>query len=122
MTDDEVFHAMSMVFPDVRLKSYVEIRPADSMPIPYVLAYAALIKGLFYGKSSLETLVRAARAFPNPMSPRPKTPLWSRATTPRCISARRLRFAMSLSRSHAAACRRPSGASSILLPNWWRAA
>ena len=34
MTDDEVFHAMSMVFPDVRLKSYVEIRPADSMPIP----------------------------------------------------------------------------------------
>ena len=49
MTDDEVFHAMSMVFPDVRLKSYVEIRPADSMPIPYVLAYAALIKGLFYG-------------------------------------------------------------------------
>lgn len=59
MTDDEVFHAMSMVFPDVRLKSYVEIRPADSMPIPYVLAYAALIKGLFYGKSSLETLVRS---------------------------------------------------------------
>ncbi len=43
MTDDEVFHAMSMVFPDVRLKSYVEIRPADSMPIPDVLAYAALI-------------------------------------------------------------------------------
>ena len=59
MTDDEVFHAMSMVFPDVRLKSYVEIRPADSMPIPYVLAYAALIKGLFYGRSSLETLVRS---------------------------------------------------------------
>ena len=29
-----------MFFPDVRLKKYIEIRPADSMPIKYVLAYA----------------------------------------------------------------------------------
>lgn len=61
MVDEEVFHAMSMVFPDVRLKSYVEIRPADSMPIPYVLAYAALIKGLFYGKGSLASLVQSCQ-------------------------------------------------------------
>lgn len=61
MNEAEVLHAMSMVFPDVRLKSYVEIRPADSMPIPYVLAYAALVKGLFYGKGSLESLVQSTR-------------------------------------------------------------
>lgn len=60
MGDDEVLHAMSMVFPDVRLKSYVEIRPADSMPVPYVIAYAALIKGLFYNEGNLARLAEAA--------------------------------------------------------------
>lgn len=59
MTDAEVLHAMSMVFPDVRLKSYVEIRPADSMPVPYALGYAALIKGLFYGKGTLDELAQS---------------------------------------------------------------
>lgn len=56
MTRNDVEHALSMVFPDVRLKSYVEIRPADSMPAPYALAYAALIKGLFYCDRCLESL------------------------------------------------------------------
>ena len=36
-----------MIFPDVRLKQYIEIRPADSMPIEYTLSYAAFIKGIF---------------------------------------------------------------------------
>ena len=61
MTDAEVLHAMSMVFPDVRLKSYVEIRPADSVPVPYALGYAALIKGLFYGKGTLDSLVSSCQ-------------------------------------------------------------
>lgn len=56
MTKQEVEHAVSMQFPDVRLKTYLEIRPADSMPIPYVIAYAALIKGLFYNPESLDAL------------------------------------------------------------------
>ena len=56
MDDAAAFHAMGMVFPDVRLKSYAEIRPADSMPVPYTIAYAGLIKGLFYGKGTLEAL------------------------------------------------------------------
>ncbi len=56
MTRDEAMHALSMVFPDVRLKTYVEIRPADSMPVPYVMAYAALVKGLFYCEDSLDAL------------------------------------------------------------------
>ncbi|MFR4803674.1 MAG: glutamate-cysteine ligase family protein [Eggerthellaceae bacterium] len=56
MNRANVEHALSMVFPDVRLKTYVEIRPADSMPTPYAIAYAALIKGLFYCDECLEAL------------------------------------------------------------------
>ncbi len=56
MTPRDVEHAVSMQFPDIRLKTYLEIRPADSMPVPYVIAYAALIKGLFYGETSLQRL------------------------------------------------------------------
>ena len=47
-------HLLSMFFPDVRLKKYIEIRPADSMPIKYVLAYAALIKGIFMSDFSID--------------------------------------------------------------------
>lgn len=47
LTDEEIEHLLSMFFPDVRLKRYIEIRPADSMEIEYVLSYAALIKGIF---------------------------------------------------------------------------
>lgn len=56
MTASDAEHALSMVFPDARLKSFVEIRPADSMPVRYVLAYAALIKGLFYAPASLSAM------------------------------------------------------------------
>ncbi len=56
MQKEDIEHAISMVFPDVRLKQYIEIRPADAMPIAYVIAYAALIKGLFYPPESLNML------------------------------------------------------------------
>lgn len=56
MTRDEIEHAVSMLFNDVRLKTYLEIRPADALPIPYVISYAALIKGLFYDPSNLDEL------------------------------------------------------------------
>ena len=56
MTRGNVEHALSMVFPDVRMKTYVEIRPADAMPVSYTLAYAALIKGLFYSEANLAAL------------------------------------------------------------------
>lgn len=49
-------HALSMLFNDVRLKRYIEIRPADAMPSAYAISYAALIKGLFYGEGSLDQL------------------------------------------------------------------
>ena len=56
MTDSEIEHALSMLFTDVRLKTYLEIRPADSMPAPYVASYAAFVKGLFYCEQNLDAL------------------------------------------------------------------
>lgn len=50
---DEIPHLLSMAFPDVRLKQYLEIRFADSVPPPFLLAYAALIKGLLYSEIGL---------------------------------------------------------------------
>ena len=56
MTQAEIEHALSMVWPDVRLKRYLEIRPADAMPIEYCLAYAVLVRALFYSKRNLDVL------------------------------------------------------------------
>ena len=56
MTDAEVEHALSMVWPDARLKNFLEIRPADAMPIEYCLAYVVLIRALFYSKRNLDVL------------------------------------------------------------------
>lgn len=49
---------ISMVFPDVRLKSYIEIRVADSIPFVYVTAYLALIKGLFIDSEALDLFIK----------------------------------------------------------------
>lgn len=56
MERTDVEHALSMLFNDVRLKTYVEIRPADAMPAECVVAYAALIRGLFYGRGALDAM------------------------------------------------------------------
>lgn len=48
MTQNEIEYALSLLFPDARAKHYIEIRPADSMPVEQILGYAALIKGIFY--------------------------------------------------------------------------
>lgn len=56
-----VEHLLSMFFFDVRLKQYIEIRMADAMPLPYALAYTALIKGIFYSDRALEQLEEAFR-------------------------------------------------------------
>lgn len=56
MTRADVEHALSMFFNDVRLKTYIEIRPADAMPVECAIAYAALIKGLFYSEDSLDAM------------------------------------------------------------------
>lgn len=51
-----VDHMLSMFFPHVRLKQYVELRVADSVPIERALGYGALIKGLMYGEGNLDIL------------------------------------------------------------------
>ncbi len=58
MTSAQMEHVMSMVFPDVRLKQYIEIRVGDSMPIEYALSYAAFIKGLFQNRDELHQLYK----------------------------------------------------------------
>ncbi|MDR1210551.1 MAG: hypothetical protein LBK41_09645 [Clostridiales bacterium] len=39
----------SLVFPDIRLRGYIELRPMDSVPPERFLAMAALVKGVFIG-------------------------------------------------------------------------
>ncbi len=56
MTEADVKHALSMVFPDVRLNKYIELRSADALPTKYAAALAALIKGCFYTKEALDEL------------------------------------------------------------------
>lgn len=55
-TEKEIKYIMATVFPDIRVKDYIEIRVGDSMPYPYSLAYIALIKGIFYNDTALEYL------------------------------------------------------------------
>lgn len=47
-------YALGMVFPDTRLKSYVELRMPDALPYPLSLAVPALIKGIFYNSKNLD--------------------------------------------------------------------
>ena len=54
-SDAAIAHYMSMVFPDIRIKQFIEIRSGDSMPIEATLAYCALIKGIFYQPKLLDS-------------------------------------------------------------------
>ncbi len=63
MENDEIEYALGMFFPDVRAKTYIEIRMADSMPQNYMLAYAALIKGIFYNEQNLDAVLRLYDGF-----------------------------------------------------------
>lgn len=59
MSEEDIEHALSMFWPDVRLKSFVEIRPADSLPANLMAGYAALVKGIFYSEESLAAIEQA---------------------------------------------------------------
>ena len=59
MTRADIEHVLSMFWPDVRLKIFVEIRPADSLPAPLMAGYAALVKGIFYSQRSLQAIEEA---------------------------------------------------------------
>ncbi len=58
LTPEDVNHLLSMTFLDVRLKQYLEIRGGDSMPPESIMAYLALIKGLFFHPRVLEDLLK----------------------------------------------------------------
>ena len=49
-------HFISMGFFHFRIKKYIEIRVADSVPLSRALSYVALIKGLIYSEENLEEL------------------------------------------------------------------
>ena len=51
--EKEIEHILSMAFPDVRLKTYLELRMADSVPMNLMLAYCALLKGLLYSEEGV---------------------------------------------------------------------
>jgi glutamate--cysteine ligase len=51
--DDWSLH-LTTLFPDVRLKGYIEIRAADSQPPERMLALPALVKGVFYTADCLD--------------------------------------------------------------------
>lgn len=53
---EELEHILTMVFPDVRTKKYIEIRMMDSIPYPLNFSAIALIKGLFYNIDNLDKL------------------------------------------------------------------
>ena len=49
-------HFMSMGFFHYRVKKYIEVRVADSVPIDKALGYVALLKGLIYNDENLAAL------------------------------------------------------------------
>ncbi len=55
-TTEELEHVMTMVFPDVRTKKFIEIRMADSIPYPLNFSKVALWKGLIYDDGNLDYL------------------------------------------------------------------
>ncbi|MFW6015954.1 MAG: glutamate--cysteine ligase [bacterium] len=59
----EMEHFLSMAFPEVRLKKYIELRSGDSLPYPYNLAYIAFLKTLLYNQSNLDNLYKESLAF-----------------------------------------------------------
>lgn len=61
-TVQELEHALTMFFPDVRTKKFIEIRMADSVPYPLNLSIAPLLKGLLYDESNLSQLHDLVRA------------------------------------------------------------
>lgn len=55
-TKEEIYHALSIVFPDLRLKHYLEFRMMDALPYPMNMAAVALVKGLMYVEINLDIL------------------------------------------------------------------
>lgn len=55
---------ITTVFPEARLKQFIEVRGADANPPPLALAVPALWKGLLYDDTALSAAVEQAKRFP----------------------------------------------------------
>ena len=53
---DELEHLLTMVFPDVRTKRYIEVRMIDSLPYPLNLGAVALLTGIIYSEENLNKI------------------------------------------------------------------
>lgn len=62
-SENEIEHILSMVFPDVRIKKFIEIRMGDSLPYPLNLSYIAFWQGLLYNKVNLDRLYEKAKKY-----------------------------------------------------------
>ncbi|MDO4479112.1 MAG: glutamate-cysteine ligase family protein [Lachnospiraceae bacterium] len=56
LSDEALTHFQSMLFPYIRLKSFLELRVADSLPLNEAMAYAMIVKGLYLKLDELEQL------------------------------------------------------------------
>ncbi|MBI4082923.1 MAG: glutamate--cysteine ligase [Candidatus Lambdaproteobacteria bacterium] len=52
---------LSTLFPEVRLKNYIELRMCDVGPVPMICALAALTRGLFYDATALDEALLLVR-------------------------------------------------------------
>ena len=64
-TEKDLEHILTMYFPDVRTKKFIEIRMADSVPYPLNIGGAALFKGLLYHEENLEYLFKKFKYLTN---------------------------------------------------------
>ena len=62
---EEIEHILTMFFPDVRLKGFIEIRMMDSIPYPLNLSSIALIKGIMYSDKNISKLLNLFKDFNN---------------------------------------------------------
>ena len=60
--EDWALHQTS-VFPEVRVKEQIEVRSADSVPMPLAMSLCAFWKGLFHSESALAKGEQVAAAF-----------------------------------------------------------
>ncbi|HHX04173.1 MAG TPA: hypothetical protein GX733_07795 [Tissierellia bacterium] len=58
VTREDWEHYLSMFFYDTRVKSYLEMRMIDSLPLPLLLSAVALLKGLMYSDKAREEATR----------------------------------------------------------------
>lgn len=62
LTEELAWHLLSISFPDIRVKQYLEIRVCDSVEKDRLMALCALTKALFYNDNNLDSLWNEVRS------------------------------------------------------------